>query len=179
VRNGEKDFQPTQHLRTIPAKLRLDEVVPYMSLPSSRDVNVDLWAYKQRKNLVILFHHGFECSPCAEKLEELARAYDQVQELEAEILAVSFDRVDQIREYAKRASIPFPLLCDAKGVATERFTYEDEVRGSPLPSVFITDRWGALRYQKIAREADDLPNVEEALSWLLSIRIECPECSHL
>jgi len=160
-------------------KLNLEEVVPHLDLPSNLGRNISLWDFKQRKNLVIFFHHGVGCSHCSKKLAELAKKYGEVNELDAEVLAISFDRLDKLKEYAEKAQIPFPLLSDGDGEATERFTYKNESETTPLPSIFITDRFGALRYQKIAEEAGDLPNVEEVLSWLLLIQCECPECSHL
>ncbi|MGC8850273.1 MAG: redoxin domain-containing protein, partial [Candidatus Bathyarchaeia archaeon] len=54
-------------------KLRLQEVVPHLKLPSSKGWNVDLWDFKQRKNLVLIFHHGRMCPRCRDKLKELSR----------------------------------------------------------------------------------------------------------
>lgn len=99
--------------------------------------------------------------------------------LDAEILGVSFDNLDETRNYAKETGVMFPLLSDENMEATEKFTHQDEARKAPYPSLFITDRFGVLRYQKIVEEADELPDVKEVLSWLLLIQTECPECSHL
>jgi peroxiredoxin len=160
-------------------KLALREVVPYLSLPSHMSKNVNLWDFKQRKNLVIIFHHGKQCNHCSEKLKKLAKIYKNIQELEAEVLAVSFDGFSEAKKQAEMDDIPFPLLSDLSGETTERFTYTDLFKNAPVPSIFITDRFGELRFQKIADEAEDLPSEVEILSWLLLIQTECPECSHL
>ncbi len=86
---------------------------------------------------------------CGE-VEELAEAYADFEEFEAEILAVSFDSLKKLKSYAKRIGIPFHLLSDEAGETTERFTYKDVERNVPFPSIFITDRFGVLRYQEIA-----------------------------
>ena len=160
-------------------KLRLQEVVPHLNLPSSEGADVNIWDFKQRKNLVLIFHHGRNCPHCRNKLKELAEAYKEIQALEAEILAVSFDNFEDAKDLREEDELPFPLLSDQSGATTERFTFIDESGNQPLPTVFITDRFGALRYQKIAREATDLPSAGEILNWLLLIETECPECSHL
>ena len=160
-------------------KLKLGEVIPYLNLPSSKNGRVNLWDLKQKKNLVIVFHHGHNCIHCWEKVKELAEAYDNFVEREAEILAVSFDGLETLRMYAEKLGIPFPLLSDEIGEPTERFTYTDVRYHAPFPSIFITDRFGVLRHQQIASEAHALLDVREILSWLLHIQIECPECSHL
>jgi len=160
-------------------KLVLYGVVPYLNLPSTRNGKVNLWDLKQTKNLVIFFHHGVECAPCQAKLKELAQAYDRVKELEAEVLAVSFDILEKLKSYAQGRAIPFPLLSDQTGETAESFTHKDSKRNAPFPSIFITDRFGALRYQKITSESHELPDAKEILDWLLLIQTECPECSHL
>lgn len=167
--------------QTFTYKLKEDEIVPYFKLPSSQDVDIDLWQYKQRKNLVIVFHHGSNCVFCQRKLGEYAKIYEKARGFQylAEILAISFNNINEIKDYVKRASISFPLLSDVKEKITEKYTHKDKTRNSPYPSIFITDRYGALHYQKIAPEANNLPDGDEVLSWLLGINMECPECSHL
>ena len=75
--------------------------------------------------------------------------------------------------------MPFHFLSDETGETTVTFTYIDIENNVPLPSIYITDRLGVLRYQKIVSEAHELPDGKEIISWLLLIQTECPECSHL
>ena len=171
--------QPSSAGETLMDKLKLYEVIPHFSLPSSSKKEIDLWSYKQRKNLVIFFHHGYKCPFCQKKLEELARVYKEIQGFEGEVLAISFDSLKDTEKYLEKVAVPFPLLSDQREEATEKYTYRDEERDAPFPSIFITDRYEALRYQKIAHEADQLQGVDDVLGWLLLIQSECPECSHL
>lgn len=166
-------------MKSFPEKLKLGEIVPYLSLPSSRNGNVSLWDLKQRKNLVIIFHHGNKCIHCWAKLKELAEAFTSFEGLKTEILAVSFDSPRKLKSYAKKLGIPFHLLSDETEEATESFTYKDPSLNGPFPSIFIADRFGVLRYQEIVYETHELLDVKEILSWLLLIQTECPECSHL
>lgn len=161
------------------SKLELQEVVPYLNLPSTKGTNINLWDFKHRKNLVLVFHHGKTCNYCRNKLKELAKVYEELQFLEAEVLAVSFNNIEDLKDQWEKDALPFPLLSDQSGATSERFTFIDKSKNAPFPSVFITDRFGALRYQKIAEEATGLPSVSEILSMLSLIQIECPECSHL
>ena len=75
--------------------------------------------------------------------------------------------------------MPFHLLSDETGETTVTFTYTDIKNNVPFPSIFIADRFGVLRYQKIVSEAHELLEGKDILSWLLLIQTECPECSHL
>jgi peroxiredoxin len=164
-------------LKNLPGVFKIGEVIPYLNLPSSQNGNVSVWDLKQQKNLVIIFYHGTYCPHCVEKLKEIADAYAKFEELEAEVLAVSFDKLTKLRTLAERTGIPFPLLSDETEETTATVAYVDLADNVPYPTVLITDRFGVLRYQQIASEAHELLDVEEMLSWLLLIQTECPECS--
>jgi len=165
--------------KVYPDKLKTREEAPYFSLPSSRKEEISLWQFKQKRNLIIIFYHGSKCTLCQKKLEEYSKIYEQAKELEAEILAISFDSTNEIEDYMRKIPLPFPVLSDNKQEVAEKYTYKDYQRNSPVPSVFITDRFGVLYYQKISREATELPSGKEILDWLIFMNIQCPECSHL
>ena len=165
---------------SIHEKLKLYEVLPHLGLPSNKgNGNINLWDYKQRKNLVLFFHHGFKCPRCSSKLVEIASAYPQIQAEEAEVLAISFDSLKDAEAFSEKMRVQFRLLSDTKNGDSAAFTYVDEAKKGLYPSLFITDRFSALRYQKIVEEADRLPPVKEIVDWLELIQLECPECSHL
>lgn len=170
-------MQTVKVIEIPPPRLMLQEVVPFIELPYNQGKNVNLWQYKQRKNLVLVFYHEFKCPICQRKLKEFTEIYGDVQGLDAEILAISQDSLKDIQDYAKMFKVPFPLLSDPDGKTMVRYTYKDD--GTPLPALFITDRYGALYYQRVAREANDLPPGKEVVSWLFYIECQCPECSHL
>lgn len=115
----------------------------------------------------------------ASKLKELAEVYTRAKELETEILAVSFDNIEKLKRHAKRNAILFHLLSDVTGEITLAFTCTDIENNVPFPSIFIADRFGVSRYQKIVSEAHELLEGKDILSWLLLIQTESPECSHL
>ncbi|MEM2058334.1 MAG: redoxin domain-containing protein [Thermoproteota archaeon] len=160
-------------------KLEFQALVPFLNLPSNRGSYINLWDFKQRKNLILIFHHGKNCLYCIAKLKELARIYSDIRALEGEVLAVSFDKIADLQRAGEENELPFPLLSDADGATTVRFTMIDNSKNTPFPTILITDRFGALRYWKTAEEATGLPSVDEMLSELLHIQSECPECSHL
>ena len=104
-------------------KLKLKEILPYLDLPSNGGVNINLWDFKQKKNLVVFFNHGLSCSRCIRKLSELALMYKDTQHEDAEIISVSFDKMEDLERYAEDSRISFPLLSDVEGSATEMFTH--------------------------------------------------------
>ena len=97
--------------------------------------------------------------------------------LETEILAISSEGIETNRKSSAELGLPYPLLSDPEGRATEEYTYRDVGTGAALPSVFVTDRYGTFYYQHIADEITRIPDLEEVLSWLEFIQSQCPECS--
>jgi peroxiredoxin len=164
-------------LHPIEPRLEINGLVPAFTLPSSQGGEVKLWDYKMRKNLVILFYHGSECSSCRERLKTFAVRYEELVKLETEILAISSEGVETNRRLGTELGLPYPLLSDPEGRAIEEYTYWDGGRRAALPSIFVTDRYGTLHYTCIADEITRIPDPEEVLSWLEFIQSQCPECS--
>jgi len=158
-------------------KLLSGEVVPPFDLPSTTRKTISPWRYKQKKNLVIFFHHGGGCGFCRKKLVELAGIYNRLKDQEAEVLAVSLDSLEENGIVVRQLKLPFPMLSDPKGETVEQYT---SIEGNRLlPGVFITDRYGGLFRQEVKEEATDLLDADEIVEWLKFIESQCPECSHL
>ncbi len=160
-------------------KLKTRETIPDIDLPSNRDGNINTRDFEQEKNLVIVFHHGSKCSSCRKKLQSIAQMYRKLQRLDAEVLAVSLRGFKKLKEQAEQDGLPFPLLADPYGDTIEAFTYMDEEKGGPYPSIFIVDKYRRLRRQEIQQEADKLMSEQEILGWLTVVQTECTGCSHL
>ena len=164
-------------LSSLSPRLQIHQMVPPFTLRSGQGKEVKLWDYKMRKNLVILFHHGSNCSVCREKLKDFADHYREFAELETEILAISSGDEEDTEMLRTELDLPYPLLSDPEGRTTEKYTYWQRGNRVPLPSVFVTDRYGMLVFQQIADEITGLPDRKEILSWLNFIQSQCPECS--
>lgn len=166
-------------LESLAPRLEISHLVPSFTLPSSQGGEVGLWDYKMRKNLLILFYHGADCTLCREKLTMLAEKYEELVKLETEVLAISADALERSREVSAELGLPYPLLSDPEGKVIEKFTYWQGEKEAASPSVFITDRYGTLYYQLISDEIGGLPDLPEILSWLHFIQSQCPECPPL
>ena len=160
-------------------KLESRKAIPIFELSSNKGKTINLWDFKQLKNLLIIFHHGSQCRICRSKLRKIAKVYFELRKLKTEVLAVSTESLEKVKEQAKKDALPFHMLSDYSRKATALFTYIDEARNGPFPSIFITDRYGELRKQEIASEADQLLSEPEFLSCLLLLEGGCPHSSSL
>ncbi len=130
---------------------------------------------KQHKNLVLIFFHDRECTPCLRLLRQLAQNYEEYRQLNAEILAIASSDVQGLSKLQHEVQLPFPLLSDPSGAV---FASYDQWGEGPRPmfGVFIADRWGALFTKTVGSDPERLPGDSEIRGWLSFIEIQCPEC---
>ena len=92
--------------------MRIGETPPTFTLPSGQGGDIGLADYRGRKNLVIWFTKGMACAFCRTQMSQLARGYERIKALNAEIVEVTPTKPDRARFYVKNFPIPFPYLCD-------------------------------------------------------------------
>ena len=90
---------------------RIGEVPPAFRLPSGQGPDVGLADYRG-KSLVVWFTKGMACAFCRTQMSQLARGYDRIRAMNADVLQVTPTKPDRAQFYAKNYPIPFPYLCD-------------------------------------------------------------------
>lgn len=144
--------------------------IPPIRLTTPEGEPFDLNAFVQEQPVVLVFYRGGWCPYCNIHLSELMDADSALRALGYEILAVSPDKPQKLAESVEKHQMNYRLLSDsdmsaakALGVAfkmeeTAVNKYRDEygidLEGAsgekhhllPVPSVFIIDREGTLRY---------------------------------
>ena len=83
----------------------------------------------------------------------MRRVYDQIKQLEAEVLTVSLDSLASLRKYKSKTETQFPMLSDEKGDVVLQYGVKNDwtpyKRGIPHPSVYIIDRAGVVRFVEV------------------------------
>ena len=161
-------------------KLKIGELIPNFRLPTvNGSGQTGTWDYKQYRNLVLLFFPSVECIKCRILLGEIAKHYGDYQQMEAEVLSISPDEVDHLRQFANDLALPFPVLYDSDGHVTDLFLNQTEQATERTvfeAAIFIADRWGEIFMRKMVEKARDLPAEEEVREWLEFIELQCEEC---
>ena len=62
---------------------------------------------------MLIFFRTVECLKCKQLQSEISEHYGQYQEKEGEVLAISTDEIDRLRQLAQDLALPFPLLSDS------------------------------------------------------------------
>jgi peroxiredoxin len=90
---------------------------------------------------------------------------------DAIILAISVDTPEKTKEklFAK-IQVSFPILSDSKLEITKKYGVLDtDVGNIALPSVFVVDKQGIIRWFKIGESKRDRPENDELIKILMEI----------
>lgn len=148
------------------------KVAPHFALPSADGPIVDLWSYKQRKNVVIYFFRS-DIPACRRGLADFAASYIRYRALDAEVLGISTEDPRVLRAVSRELALTFKLLSDAGGRISKRYGV-DLSREPATSAVFVLDRYNAV--EKVYRLTErEIPDQEDILSTLEHVQAQCPE----
>jgi peroxiredoxin len=81
------------------------------------------------------------------------QVYDQIKQLEAEVLTVSLDSIASLRKYKAKTNTSFPMLSDEAGEVILQYGVKNDwtpyKRGIPHPSIYIIDRAEIVRFVEV------------------------------
>lgn len=98
-------------------------------------------------------------------------AYPRIQAADGEVVAISADSIHSHRKWAEEiGGLPYPLLADFSKATCRAWGVLNEERGTPVRSVFVVDKNGAVRYKNTGFNAAEASHYEEALSALEACR---------
>ena len=103
---------------------------------------------------------------CQRQLGELQENYRAIQDLDAEIVALSADWPEVARTTVAVLGLTFPVLSDASRRRIIAWDVLHPGQGIAKPSLFVLDREGEVRWQYIGESAADRPDIEEVLKQL-------------
>ncbi|MBA3943931.1 MAG: redoxin domain-containing protein [Herpetosiphonaceae bacterium] len=94
-------------------------------------------------------------------MSQLAHEYQRFLEAGVALLMVSVDSIRRATELARTAFAPFPVLADRDADATVAFNVFEN--GIALPSTFVIDKAGTLRWSYIGQNPKDRPTIATML----------------
>ncbi|MFQ6096269.1 MAG: peroxiredoxin family protein [Armatimonadota bacterium] len=107
---------------------------------------------------------------CTRQLVRLAEQADALKQRDAHVLIVVSQEAFRAARWKRRLNIPFTLLADptawvcAKyGVAKQLMVHQEWVN---VPSAFVVDDDGIVRYARVGQAYDDRASAEELLAAL-------------
>ncbi len=111
--------------------------------------------------VLLIFHIGFYCPPCVEHLRKIADHIDEFETAGVQVVAISPDSPDDIREaILSWGEFPFPLLSDRDNAVARAYGLETN-DGMFLHGSFVIDKQRRIRFA--GRSADPVGEVSELL----------------
>ncbi len=97
----------------------------------------------------------------------MTRAYDRVEALNAEVVAISVDNLSGAEDIARQLGIPFPVLYDPSRVVTQLYEVDNPGDGGRArPATFIVDTEGVITWKYVGSGIGDRPSVSTILAQL-------------
>ena len=121
---------------------------PQFSLASAAGPDVRLADY--RGQVVLVNFWATWCEPCRTEMPAIDRVYRQQQGRGFEVLAVDVEEgAGQVQTYQAELGLSFPALLDADGTVSRSY------RARGLPTSFLVDRQGTIRFVKVGALDED------------------------
>ena len=146
---------------------QMNPVSPPRAAPDFRlpDMDEAMHALSDYRGKVVMLNFWATwCPPCRREMPSMQRLYEKYRERGLEVVAVNqFEDPDLVFEFTGRLSLEptFPILFDRESRVSEQF----KVKG--LPTTYLLDREGKIRYRAIGGREFDHPEVEALIEGLL------------
>ena len=94
---------------------------PQFKLAAAQGGEVGPQDLRGSKRVVLWFSKGLFCPFCRRNMAQLALRYPEIQALDAEVLQVTHNTIDEARGYLKHYPIKMPYLCDSGRTAHDQY----------------------------------------------------------
>ena len=133
---------------------------PEIGLSALRGGRVDLASLKGK--VVIIDFWASWCAPCKEEMPVLERLYKKYKSRGLVVVGVSVDQeADNVRSFLKQLPVSFTIVHDADKKVADRF------KPPRMPSSYVVDRKGIVRYVHAGYRSEDAAKLEAEVKALL------------
>ena len=148
--------------------VQVGDKAPDFTLPSQLGDNVTLSEYFGKKNIVLYFYPKDETPGCTKEACSFRDSYQQLTELDAEVLGVSGQGVESHKSFATHYGLPFILLADVGNKVRELYGVPQSMGILPGRVTYIIDKKGVVRHI-FNSQTQAQRHVEEAKKTLIEL----------
>lgn len=145
------------------SEVKASPIVPQFTLP---DIDGEQHSFSDFDGQVVLVNFWATwCPPCVREMPSLERLHQKYENKEFKVIAINqWENEDIIFEFTGRLTVEptFLILLDRESRVSETF----KVKG--LPSTYLIDKKGRIRYKAIGGREFDHPEVEKLIDQLLA-----------
>lgn len=133
----------------------LGQPAPDFVLPAASGQDVRLSEFRGTRHVVLVFY-PLDFSPvCSMQLPEYSGRQDDFADLDTVVLGVNRDSVWTHRAWAAEYGIELPLLADLNLAVAREYGVAIDERGISRRAVFLVDKEGVVRFEKIEEQNKD------------------------
>ncbi len=152
--------------------IKISEKVPKANVRNLEGELINLQDVVQEKPTILIFYRGGWCPYCNLQLADLNKIENQILKLGYQLVAVSIDKPEKLKESLDKHKLNYILLSDSKAEASTAFGLAfyvaddynkmllshnmslEEASGEkhhilPVPAVFIVDQEGIVQFEYV------------------------------
>ena len=162
---------------------QIGDPAPDFTLPSVEGGDISLSDYRGDSSVLLVFYRSYFCAFCKQQLNEINLNYDQFNERDIQILAISSDMFNAlttrlVRDSLESGSIQFPLLYTSAltevAMTYGRIGYVSDIPGAYNwivgtandlidPGIFLLDSEGTVVWRDLGTSTDHFVSAETIL----------------
>ena len=146
-------------------KIKEGDAAPDFTLEAQDGRTVSLHDYRGSRNVVVYFYPKDFTMGCTTEARAFGLNYDQVKDLDAEVIGVSSDPADSHSRFASECGVKFPLLSDRDGKVRALYGVKSSLGIFPGRVTFVIDKQGIVR-SVFSSQTDPKGHVSKALEVL-------------
>ena len=131
--------------KAVSAKVKEGDRAPDFTLEAQDGRKVSLRDYIGSKNVIVYFYPKDFTMGCTAEAKTFSSSYDQIKDLEAEVIGVSSDPAGSHSRFASQCGVKFPLLSDTEGKVRALYGVKSSLGIFPGRVTFVIDKHGIVR----------------------------------
>ncbi|MFQ5815075.1 MAG: peroxiredoxin family protein [Candidatus Hydrothermarchaeaceae archaeon] len=156
--------------------VEIGEKAPGFTLKDIGGNEIKLSSLIGKAYVLLVFYRGSWCPICNTQIANFSRDYQKFKKMNTEIVAISSDSVKGAKMTEEKSRPQFPILLDTDSEVIESYgilVKKRELKDIPalmhrkrdyaMPSVFIVDKNGIIRYKYAGKSFTDRPSNEDLL----------------
>ena len=148
-------------------QLKVGDVAPDFTLPSTAGGTVKLSDFRGKKNVVLAFYPAAFTGGCTKEMQAYQLGLDKFETADTQVFGISTDNTPSQKRFAEDLKVAFPMLSDfaSRNVAKEYGVLIAE-RGIANRATFVVDREGRIQHIEEGSGAIDISGAANACSRL-------------
>jgi peroxiredoxin Q/BCP len=144
--------------------------LPYATIDSISRTPLNLADLIGKRAVVLAFYPADWSTGCTKEVCTLRDNFGELQNLDAEVLAISGDYVWSHHEWAKALGLPFRLLSDHSHAVARLYGSFNEKSLYNRRTIFVIDKQGKVAYRNLAYSVADLKDFEKLRQALAAVK---------